>query len=80
MLIIQDVDPSQLKKRRLDFLDILLNAKDDEGKGLSSGEIRAEVDTFLFEGKFVWKWIMTRKNLLAYPYSINYPIKESGPF
>ncbi|KAJ8317562.1 hypothetical protein KUTeg_005466 [Tegillarca granosa] len=43
-------DPDQLKKRRLDFLDILLTAKDEHGKGLSELDIRAEVDTFLFEG------------------------------
>ncbi|XP_005102455.1 cytochrome P450 4F22 [Aplysia californica] len=34
----------------MDFLDILLTAKDEEGKGLSAKEIRDEVDTFLFEG------------------------------
>ncbi|KAK3084838.1 hypothetical protein FSP39_019991 [Pinctada imbricata] len=43
-------DPSQLNKRRLDFLDILVTAKDVNGEGLSDLEIRAEVDTFLFEG------------------------------
>ncbi|CAG2211063.1 CYP4B1 [Mytilus edulis] len=36
--------------RHLDFLDILLTAKDDKGVGLSFDDIRAEVDTFLFEG------------------------------
>ncbi|XP_063448040.1 cytochrome P450 4F2-like [Mytilus trossulus] len=36
--------------RHLDFLDILLTAKDDNGVGLSFEDIRAEVDTFLFEG------------------------------
>ena len=38
-------------KRHLDFLDILLTAKDDDGVGLTDQDIRAEVDTFLFEGK-----------------------------
>nr|CAB3235869.1 leukotriene-B4 omega-hydroxylase 3-like [Phallusia mammillata] len=38
------------KKGRLDFIDILLRSKDDEGKGLNDSEIRDEVDTFLFEG------------------------------
>ena len=43
-------DPSQLEKRHLDFLDILLTAKDDDGIGLSDQEIRSEVDTFIFGG------------------------------
>ena len=34
----------------LDFLDILLTARDEDGQGLSDLEIRYEVDTFLFEG------------------------------
>jgi cytochrome P450 len=38
------------KGRYLDFLDILLTAKDDSGTGLTHREIRDEVDTFLFEG------------------------------
>ncbi|XP_059152541.1 ultra-long-chain fatty acid omega-hydroxylase-like [Physella acuta] len=33
-----------------DFLDILLIARDEDGKGLSPLEIRNEVDTFMFEG------------------------------
>jgi Cytochrome P450 len=35
----------------LDFLDILLTARDEDGDGLSDQEIRDEVDTFLFEGR-----------------------------
>ena len=37
-------------RRYLDFLDILLTARDEDGIGLSHEDIRAEVDTFLFEG------------------------------
>ncbi|XP_052771346.1 cytochrome P450 4F4-like isoform X2 [Mya arenaria] len=38
------------RKRRLDFLDILLTATDDQGRGLDRQEIQDEVDTFTFEG------------------------------
>ena len=39
------------RKRKLDFLDILLTAKDDQGCGLTDLQIRSEVDTFMFAGK-----------------------------
>ncbi|NXM33589.1 CP4B1 protein, partial [Oxyruncus cristatus] len=39
-----------LKKRHLDFLDILLCSKDANGVGLSDEDLRAEVDTFMFAG------------------------------
>ncbi|XP_055978376.1 cytochrome P450 4A11-like [Sorex fumeus] len=38
------------KKRHLDFLDILLFARSEDGRGLSDKDLRAEVDTFMFEG------------------------------
>ena len=48
---VQEEDPSQLKKRHLDFLDILLTARDENGVGLTDQEIKDDVDTFMFEGK-----------------------------
>lgn len=38
------------KRRYLDFLDILLSVKDEDGRGLDDHEIQEQVDTFLFEG------------------------------
>ncbi len=49
LLLPQDKDGPP-KSRYLDFLDILLSARDDAGQGLTPLEIRNEVDTFLFAG------------------------------
>ncbi len=38
------------QRKYLDFLDILLTARDEDGKGLTDLEIRDEADTFMFEG------------------------------
>ncbi|XP_054995036.1 cytochrome P450 4A6-like isoform X1 [Sorex araneus] len=38
------------KKRHLDFLDILLFARSEDGSSLSDKDLRAEVDTFMFAG------------------------------
>lgn len=43
-------DEGANSKRHLDLLDLLLAAKDDDGRGLTLGEVRNEVDTFLFAG------------------------------
>lgn len=45
------MDGTEKHRRVLDFLDILLTAQDESGTGLTSAEIRDEVDTFLFEGR-----------------------------
>ncbi|XP_065934057.1 cytochrome P450 4F8 isoform X2 [Magallana gigas] len=45
---LEDADLSE--RKYLDFLDILLTAKDGDGQGMSIEDIRSEVDTFLFEG------------------------------
>uniref|UniRef100_G1QZR5 Cytochrome P450 family 4 subfamily F member 22 n=1 Tax=Nomascus leucogenys TaxID=61853 RepID=G1QZR5_NOMLE len=36
--------------KTLDFIDVLLLARDEDGKELSDEDIRAEADTFMFEG------------------------------
>ncbi|XP_036034606.1 cytochrome P450 4B1 isoform X1 [Onychomys torridus] len=38
------------QRKHLDFLDILLGARDEGGSKLSDADLRAEVDTFMFEG------------------------------
>ncbi|XP_012613811.2 cytochrome P450 4F2-like [Microcebus murinus] len=49
----QGVDDSlkaKAKAKTLDFIDVLLLSKDEDGKQLSDEDIRAEADTFMFAG------------------------------
>lgn len=45
-----DTDEQKKHKTRLAFLDVLINARDEDGKPLSPTDIQEEVDTFMFEG------------------------------
>eukprot|EP00071_Canis_lupus_P025007 XP_013977656.1 docosahexaenoic acid omega-hydroxylase CYP4F3 isoform X6 [Canis lupus familiaris] len=52
-LPVQGVDDflmTKAKSKTLDFIDVLLLSKDEDGKQLSDKDIRAEADTFMFEG------------------------------
>ncbi|XP_061005175.1 cytochrome P450 4F3 isoform X2 [Dama dama] len=47
---IDDFLKTKAKTKTLDFIDVLLLTKDEDGKGLSDEDIRAEADTFMFGG------------------------------
>uniref|UniRef100_A0A8C6FV90 Phylloquinone omega-hydroxylase CYP4F2-like n=1 Tax=Moschus moschiferus TaxID=68415 RepID=A0A8C6FV90_MOSMO len=47
---IDDFLKAKVKTKTLDFIDVLLLTKDEDGKGLSDEDICAEADTFMFEG------------------------------
>ncbi|XP_069334237.1 cytochrome P450 4F2-like [Eulemur rufifrons] len=47
---VDDFLKAKAKSKTLDFIDVLLLAKDEDGKELSDEDIRAEADTFMFEG------------------------------
>ena len=44
------LERARKERKYLDFLDILLTAADEDGKGLTDLEIRDEADTFMFRG------------------------------
>ncbi|WAR15155.1 CP4F6-like protein, partial [Mya arenaria] len=64
-------------RKYMDFLDILLTARDEHGNGMSVRDIRNEVDTFMFEGrrKFNLEFdIFTiEKKLGTIPQPVQYP-------
>ncbi|XP_053441875.1 cytochrome P450 4F3 [Nycticebus coucang] len=47
---VDDFLKAKAKTKTLDFIDVLLLSKDEDGKQLSDEDIRAEADTFMFEG------------------------------
>ncbi|KAM6218091.1 cytochrome P450 4F2-like [Rhynchocyon petersi] len=47
---VDDFLKAKTKTKTLDFIDVLLLSKDEDGKELSDEDIRAEADTFMFEG------------------------------
>ncbi|XP_036884791.1 cytochrome P450 4F22 [Sturnira hondurensis] len=55
--------------KTLDFIDVLLLARDEDGKELTDEDIRAEADTFMFEGHDTTSsglsWVLF--NLAKYP-------------
>uniref|UniRef100_A0A7N5KBW4 Cytochrome P450 4F3 n=1 Tax=Ailuropoda melanoleuca TaxID=9646 RepID=A0A7N5KBW4_AILME len=48
---VDDFLQAKAKNKTLDFIDVLLLTKDKDGKQLSDEDIRAEADTFMFEGE-----------------------------
>ncbi|KAM4887971.1 cytochrome P450 4F3-like [Thomomys bottae] len=47
---LDDFLQAKAKAKTLDFIDVLLLAKDEDGKALSEEDIRAQADTFMFGG------------------------------
>ncbi|XP_040846118.1 cytochrome P450 4F2-like [Ochotona curzoniae] len=49
-LDIENFLKAKAKTKTLDFIDVLLLTRDEDGKALSDEDVRAEADTFMFEG------------------------------
>ncbi|XP_006754862.1 PREDICTED: phylloquinone omega-hydroxylase CYP4F2-like, partial [Myotis davidii] len=47
---VEDFLEAKARTKTLDFIDVLLLTKDEDGKALSDEDIRDEADTFMFEG------------------------------
>ncbi|XP_072505449.1 cytochrome P450 4X1-like [Notamacropus eugenii] len=45
-----DSEQDKIQKKYLDFLDVILRAKSENGEGLSDEELEAELNTFVFGG------------------------------
>ncbi|KAM6216827.1 cytochrome P450 4F2-like [Rhynchocyon petersi] len=47
---VDDFLKAKAKAKTMDFIDVLLLSRDEDGKELSDEQVRAEADTFMFEG------------------------------